>query len=173
MLFKNSDFLVSSDENKYSEKALDVLEDVYANHPEIPIIDSFPSYKEILTRGQIIFQLQRAISTLPNDFPISIKCPKSICIEEGQNIQEEISKSELKYPFLHKPWIGTGKPIYHLITMVCKETAIKDLSTPCLCEEFINNDGILYKLYALGDDVYYYIIYYRYTCLLDHHYQIL
>lgn len=38
--------------------------------------------------------------------------------------------------------------------MVCNETAIKDLSPPpCLCEEFINHDGILYKLYALGDDV--------------------
>lgn len=64
-----------------------------------------------------------------------------------------LSKSELKLPILHKPWVGTGKPIYHIIKLIFKESALDDLITPCLLEQFVNHDAILYKIYALGDDV--------------------
>lgn len=99
-MLKNSDFLVSSEDNEYSKKGLEMLEDVYKNHPEIAIIDSFPSYKEILTRGQIINQLKKAISSLPKDFPITIKCPESVNVKENENIKEVIFKSSIFIVFI-------------------------------------------------------------------------
>ena len=118
---------------------------------KLKIIDNFENCEKILNR-QIQTEVLKACSCTVDN--ITVFVPKTLSISEKMDIHtiKEIMKdNEIDFPILGKPLGDTLHQGCHDMVLVFSYEYLKDLPNPCLLQEFCNHNGILYKVFVIGD----------------------
>jgi len=58
--------------------------------------------------------------------------------------------SKVKFPAVCKPVVAHGSSSAHQMTLIFNEAGLKEVVYPCVVQTFVNHNGVLYKLFALG-----------------------
>ena len=118
---------------------------------KLKFIDNFETCEKILNR-QIQTEVLKACACTVDS--ITVFVPKTLSISEKTDIHtiKEIMKdNEIDFPVLGKPLGDTLHQGCHDMVLVFSYEYLKDLPNPCLLQEFCNHDGILYKVFVIGD----------------------
>lgn len=73
-----------------------------------------------------------------------------LCNLGNENITDVLPFS---YPFMSKPLTAAGTSHSHKMGIILNQKGIQHLKLPCLLQDYSNHDGVLYKVYVLGDTV--------------------
>ena len=87
----------------------------------------------------------------------SVFLPKYMFLknENISTMKEMIRNAGIKYPIIAKKLIGkAGLSESHDMRIVFSEENLKDLSLPCVVQEFLNHGGKMFKVYVIGDKFY-------------------
>ena len=68
-------------------------------------------------------------------------------------IAKQIEDAPFTYPLIIKPLTAAGTAESHRMGILLGRNGISKIHTPCLLQEYANHDGILYKVYVLGNRV--------------------
>jgi inositol-1,3,4-trisphosphate 5/6-kinase/inositol-tetrakisphosphate 1-kinase len=130
--------------NIESDPQVKALSDFGKAHPEIPILDDLDAVAITLDRDRMdaIF---RGIHW-PDDVPVLI--PQSQLLLDSN---QDLSRITVNFPVLVKPKVATATPESHQMRLVTSPEQLKGVPTPAMLQEFVNHDGMVFKLYALGD----------------------
>ncbi|XP_021282508.1 inositol-tetrakisphosphate 1-kinase 1-like [Herrania umbratica] len=115
------------------------LQDFTSQNPNIPIIDS-PDYIEIL---------HNRISMLETVSKLKITksgVPKQIAIAEVTDLEN----LKLTFPLIAKPLDADGSETSHKLHLIFDNEGLKNLTAPFVLQEFVNHDGVVFKVYVAG-----------------------
>jgi inositol-1,3,4-trisphosphate 5/6-kinase/inositol-tetrakisphosphate 1-kinase len=64
---------------------------------------------------------------------------------------DRITVAQLQFPLIVKPLTAAGTKASHAMAVLLQPSALHKIPTPCVCQEYVNHDSWLYKVYVLGD----------------------
>ncbi|XP_012339015.1 inositol-tetrakisphosphate 1-kinase-like [Apis florea] len=99
------------------------MKEYFCQHPEIIVIDPLDN-----------------ISILINRY------------KSYEILQEQLQLNGIKFPFLCKPLVAQGSNDAHKMMVIFNEQGVKDCQPPCVAQEFVNHNAILYKIYIVGEN---------------------
>ncbi|XP_065070472.1 inositol-tetrakisphosphate 1-kinase-like [Rhopilema esculentum] len=122
------------------------------NH--VTLIDPIENGIKLANRSLTLELAKQCEFTLGNR---SVFLPKYLFLK-NENItamKEMIRNAGIKYPIIAKKLIGkAGLSESHDMRIVFSEENLKDLSLPCVVQEFLNHGGKMFKVYVIGDKFY-------------------
>lgn len=81
---------------------------------------------------------------------INVFVPKYALIEKQSEIMEEIKRQNISFPIIAKSCDSEN----HEMSIIFSEKNVKDVTTPCVIQEFVNHSSMLYKVCAIADKTY-------------------
>lgn len=153
LLHKITDYV--NDENATSDnvrRKKKVVTDYALRNPHMKIIDNFENCEKILDRKYQTEVLKTCECTIDN---INIFVPKIVSIKENsslETLQTTVTENKFRFPVLGKPLGASLSEGCHDMTLVFSYEYLKDLPIPCLLQEFCNHNGVLYKVFVIGNN---------------------
>lgn len=125
------------------------------DHPEVIIIDKLDNVATSLDREEMTEILQSIQWTL-ND---QVSIPKSVLLERSDLDNIINSTKTLNFPIIAKPKIASvslksTNSFSHMLKLVAKPEDLVNFTTPSVLQEYINHGGHVFKLYALGSQLF-------------------
>lgn len=145
------------------------LMDFHREHPECSLVDSPMAVQTLMSRADIAVTLQACLLTVHTVSGVPVGSPAYAVIGKQQpqqqceaavvataataSIEEQVAN--LSFPIIVKPLTAAGSKASHAMAVLLDRTALQQVvvKVPCLCQEYSNHDGFLYKVYVLGDYV--------------------
>ncbi|PPS11361.1 hypothetical protein GOBAR_AA09264 [Gossypium barbadense] len=128
----------------------DIVEDYRQTHPEVIVIDPPYAIQHLHNRQSM---LQDVVDLNLSDFHGRVGVPKQMVImKDPLSIPDEVAKAGLKLP-LAKPLVVDGSAKSHELFLACDWSSLSELEPPLVLQEFVNHDGILFKIYIVGDAI--------------------
>lgn len=126
-------------------------------HPECCLVDDPVCVQTLMSRSDIADTLQQCLQGVTSTSGIPVTSPRSVAIlrkDEGRAL-EKINSAGLSFPLIVKPLTAAGTKASHSMAVMTDESAVAKITdkVPCLCQEYVNHDAMLYKVYVLGDHV--------------------
>ncbi|KOC60339.1 Inositol-tetrakisphosphate 1-kinase [Habropoda laboriosa] len=123
------------------------INEYFCQHPEIIVIDSLDNIKILINRYKSYEILQEHLQL--ND----VFTPRFIEIKSKSNIDNMsmLKMAGIKFPFICKPLVAQGSNDAHKMMVIFNEQGLNDCLPPCVAQEFINHNAILYKIYIVGE----------------------
>lgn len=126
------------------------IDEYLLQHPSTVIIDPFPAVHKVISRARTCLTLQRLIDS-------TSKCPfsqpKFAIAESPAVIADFIRTSGLRYPVICKPIEACGTPSSHSMVVAINEDGLSLVKCPCVVQEYMNHDGLFYKVYVIDKKV--------------------
>ncbi|MBA0829009.1 hypothetical protein Goarm_013632, partial [Gossypium armourianum] len=98
--------------------------------------------------------LQDVVDLNLSDFHGRVGVPKQMVImKDPLSIPDEVAKAGLKLPLVAKPLVVDGSAKSHELFLACDWSSLSELEPPLVLQEFVNHDGILFKIYIVGDAI--------------------
>ncbi|XP_018394148.1 PREDICTED: inositol-tetrakisphosphate 1-kinase-like isoform X1 [Cyphomyrmex costatus] len=138
--------------DKNAEDIVLRLQEYIAKHPDLIIIDPLDNIRNLSNRCKSYEFIQEGIRFKVLFFS-DIFTPNFVEMK-SKNVHEiasTLKKRGIKYPFVCKPLIAYGSSDAHKMTIIFNERDLKDCQLPCVAQDFINHNAILYKLFVVGD----------------------
>lgn len=125
------------------------IEDFLEKNPSIIVIDPLPNVYQLLDRYKCYTIIQKL-----NPQTINVFTPNfcEITEHDPKKIQVQLENSNVTYPFICKPIVGHGN-LAHDMLIVFNEKSLKDCKPPSVAQSFINHNGVLYKIFIVGDHI--------------------
>ena len=116
-------------------------------HQEVKLIDDFDAIAVTLDREE----LNNALSSInwPENCKVHLPQAKMIYKSDLESIKEAVES--LRFPLLAKPKGAASSTEAHLMKLATKPEQLIGIPTPALLQEYINHNGVVFKIYALGD----------------------
>lgn len=137
-------------EGMSSESADEILKKVKVfieRNPKMVVIDDLESSRMMSNRKHC----HNVMDTFSTDVgAISVFVPKSLEIPAGLStacVRELIQESKIRFPILAKPMDTHNKQM----SLIFSLDDLDDFETPSLVEEFYNHNGVMYKVFVMGD----------------------
>ncbi|MBA0672629.1 hypothetical protein Goklo_025362, partial [Gossypium klotzschianum] len=129
----------------------DIVEDYRQTHPEVTVIDPPYAIQQLHNRQSM---LQDVVDLNLSDFHGRVGVPKQMVImKDPLSIPDEVAKAGLKLPLVAKPLVVDGSAKSHELFLACDWSSLSELEPPLVLQEFVNHDGILFKIYIVGDAI--------------------
>ncbi|TYJ44107.1 hypothetical protein E1A91_A03G199300v1 [Gossypium mustelinum] len=129
----------------------DIVEDYRQTHPEVIVIDPPYAIQHLHNRQSM---LQDVVDLNLSDFHGRVGVPKQMVImKDPLSIPDEVAKAGLKLPLVAKPLVVDGSAKSHELFLACDWSSLSELEPPLVLQEFVNHDGILFKIYIVGDAI--------------------
>lgn len=148
-IYKMTDKLAHAEYGDQNAKAIiSKMKEYFCQHPEIIVIDPLDNISILINRYKSYEILQEQLQL--NE----VFTPRFIEIK-SKNIVENISllkMAGIKFPFLCKPLVAQGSNDAHKMMVIFNEQGVKDCQPPCVAQEFVNHNAILYKIYIVGEN---------------------
>ncbi|CDW52491.1 inositol tetrakisphosphate 1 kinase [Trichuris trichiura] len=158
IVHKLSDFIVQSDQGDlYAKNIIEKMEVLEKNHPEVLILDPIDAVRILCNR----YSQYSLMKTLCAEGPI--RTPPFVLLKDGdtKQITALLEKDQISFPFVGLLFIPVCKHLAahgtenaHRMQLVFGPHGLKDIETPCVIQQFIRHGGILYKMFAIGDDTF-------------------
>ncbi|XP_011061395.1 PREDICTED: inositol-tetrakisphosphate 1-kinase-like [Acromyrmex echinatior] len=133
--------------DKNAEDIVSRLQEYIAKHPDLIIIDPLDNIRNLSNRYKSYEFIQEGIRFKDIFTPNFVEI-KSRNVHE---IASTLKKRGIKYPFVCKPLLAYGSSNAHKMMIIFNERDLKDCQLPCVAQDFINHNAILYKLFVVGD----------------------
>lgn len=125
------------------------INDYLSKHPSVIVIDPLPNVYQLLDRYKCYTTIQKLNSQKFNVFTPNF-C--EITEQDPFLMKQQLSKADVRFPFICKPVVGHGT-LAHNMSIVFNENSLKDCKPPCVAQSFVKHDGVLYKIYVVGDEI--------------------
>lgn len=125
------------------------IEEYLSRNPSIVVIDPLENVDRLLDRYKCYSIIHRINPSTFNVFTPSF-C--EITSNDPTIMKEQLQQAKVHYPFICKPIVGHGM-LAHDMSIVFNERSFKDCKPPCVAQSFINHDGLLYKIFIVGDTI--------------------
>ena len=141
------------DPNK-GQSYLNKLVEYHQKYNHITLIDPIENGIKLANRSLTLGIAKQCEFTIGNK---SVFLPKYVFLGEAD---EQVAKKKVKamnmhYPIIAKKLIGTASLTEsHDMRIIFSEDRLKDLSLPCVVQEFLNHGGKMFKVYVIGDKFY-------------------
>lgn len=135
---------------KGDKSATDIIsriEEYIAKHPDLIVIDALDNFQNLRSRGRTYEFIQEGIRCKDIFTPNFVE----IKSRDVYEIALTLKKRGIKYPFVCKPLIAYGSSDAHKMMIIFDEEDLKDCQPPCVAQNFINHNAILYKVFVVGD----------------------
>ena len=130
------------------------IKDYCARYPTMKLIDPF-EWGEKLTNRFHQTKLMRSCETVVDGIKVFV--PKVVEISEHSTLEEAkhlIALHGIKFPLMVKPGVACVKKLSHQMRLVFSLEHLKDLTFPCVIQEFCNHGGVVYKIFIIGKHVF-------------------
>lgn len=135
----------------------------HKKHPECALADDPAKVLTLMSRSDIAHALKGCLVGVTSESGLPVTSPKFVVWEapaglsvEEQSlcIAERLKKAQMSYPIIAKSLQAAGTKVSHLMTVLLNESSLEHIhGTPCLLQEYVNHDAVLYKVYVLGNNV--------------------
>ncbi|XP_011309241.1 inositol-tetrakisphosphate 1-kinase [Fopius arisanus] len=122
------------------------VESYIRRNPKMIVVDPLESVKKVRDR-QNSYEILREMQC--ND----VFVPNSIELK-SRNVSDnltELHRHNIKFPFMCKPLLAQGSSNAHQMMVIFNEEGVKDCQPPCIVQNFVNHNAILYKVYIVGN----------------------
>ncbi|XWS65047.1 hypothetical protein CRYUN_Cryun05aG0057300 [Craigia yunnanensis] len=116
------------------------LQDFTSQNPNVPIIDSQDSIEVLHNR----ISMHEAVSKLKI---INTGVPKQVTVTELTDLEN----LKLTFPLVAKPLEADGSETSHKMHLIFDNHGLKKLTAPFVLQEFVNHDGVIFKVYVAGE----------------------
>lgn len=131
------------------------------NHPYCCLVDHPADIKALMSRADMTYVLSYCLQGVTTKSGIPVRNPRfHVLNNEVEDVEflKRLSQPErysdalpFSFPFIAKPLTAAGTSQSHKMGIVLGRKGIKDIEAPCLLQEYSNHNGVLYKVYVLGD----------------------
>ena len=133
-------------------------------HPDCCIVDHPNNVQALMSRSDIAFILCQCLEGVTTKSGILVRTPKFQVLNQhihGMNLQQDamykiarqIDEGPFSYPLIVKPLSAAGTVESHKMGILLGRNGLKRLQGPCILQEYVNHDELLYKVYVLGNKV--------------------
>lgn len=154
IIHKVTDFIAAAEDGDLQAfKAIQKIETFINDHPEVIVLDPIDSVR-LLSDRSIYYPIMRQCEIKGEDGEAFI--PNFVSLE-GQDRKRNLKALQLanvKFPFICKSNVAHGSDKSHEMSIIFNEEGLQDLNYPCVCQEFINHNAILYKVFVIGNKHY-------------------
>ncbi|KRX65463.1 Inositol-tetrakisphosphate 1-kinase, partial [Trichinella sp. T9] len=151
VIHKVSDFIVQAKEgDQYAASVVEKLEKFEKEHPEILMIDSIAALRVLCNRFDQYSLIKDVCGSGPVLTPHFILLSDNNC---KANLLK-LAQSGITFPFVCKPVAAHGTELAHRMQLIFGEHGMNDIETPCVAQQFIPHDGVLYKVFAVQDKIF-------------------
>jgi inositol-1,3,4-trisphosphate 5/6-kinase/inositol-tetrakisphosphate 1-kinase len=131
------------------DPALRALYEFSEAHPEVPIVDDLNAVAVTLDREE----MTRIFESIqwPTDLPVFLPRTAVLVDSSPATIAQTVAAAKLRFPLLAKPKVATATTESHMLRLVTVSEQLVGVPTPTMLQEFVNHDGVVFKMYALRD----------------------
>lgn len=136
------------------------LNDYKLKYPSCCLIDHPTNVQKLMSRGDIASTLETCLRGVETKSGIQVKTPRYRIISDFNSsssltVAKDIDDSKLEYPLLIKPLTAAGTKQSHKMGVLLGRYGLTEIQgkAPFLLQEYANHDGILFKVYVLGNRV--------------------
>ncbi|KAL2725330.1 inositol-tetrakisphosphate 1-kinase-like [Vespula squamosa] len=122
------------------------LQEYIDKHPELIVIDPLENVKKLHNRYKYYKIIQESIHFNDVFIPNFVEL-KSTNVLENMRI---LKQSGVKFPFVCKSLLAHGSSDAHKMMVIFNSKDLKDCQPPCVAQDFVNHNAILYKLFVVG-----------------------
>ncbi|KAL9237684.1 hypothetical protein vseg_012204 [Gypsophila vaccaria] len=127
------------------------LADFQSAYPDAVIVDN-PSDIERLHNRVSMLDVVDSLSTLYSDSGACVGAPRQVVVEDTESLVSDSSLA-LNFPVIAKPLLANGSDLSHEMCLVFDASALNEVKTPVVLQEFVNHGGVLFKVYVAGNHV--------------------
>eukprot|EP01090_Pellita_catalonica_P022026 TRINITY_DN8415_c0_g1_i1.p1 TRINITY_DN8415_c0_g1~~TRINITY_DN8415_c0_g1_i1.p1 ORF type:complete len:336 (-),score=58.25 TRINITY_DN8415_c0_g1_i1:11-1018(-) len=120
-------------------------------NPQVVIIDPIQKQRQLLKReitSELLIQTETALEKSLAGSGNRFRLPKHRTITEQA---EHYDVSGMKFPLISKALEACGSAAAHEMCVLFSQEHVDSLKAPFLLQEFFNHDGVIFKIYALGE----------------------
>lgn len=148
-IYKMMDKLANAEHGDENAKAIIAkVKDYFCQHPEIIVIDPLDNIRILINRYKSYEILQENLQLDEVFIPKFVEIKSKDAIENASVLKA----AGIKFPFLSKPVVAQGSNDAHKMMIIFNEEGLKDCQPPCVAQEFINHNAILYKIFIVGEN---------------------
>ncbi|XP_017783899.1 PREDICTED: inositol-tetrakisphosphate 1-kinase-like [Nicrophorus vespilloides] len=152
-LHKLTDIIALADQGDSNcSKIIQSVESYISAHDKLIVIDPIDKLRQLLNRYQSYTIIQK--TDLHN---YGVFTPNFCEITERNTnlIAEKLKAANISYPFICKPQLGHGSKKAHEMLIIFNENSLEDCKAPCVAQNFINHNAVLFKIFIVGEKSYY------------------
>ncbi|CAB4001226.1 Inositol-tetrakisphosphate 1-kinase [Paramuricea clavata] len=154
LIHKVTDFIAAAENGDLQAfKAVQKIETFIGDHPEVVVIDPIESVR-LLSDRSVYYPIMRECEFKDEDGEAFI--PNFVTLE-SQDKRENLKAlhlANIKFPFICKTNLAHGSDESHEMSIIFNEEGLQDINPPCVCQEFVNHNAILYKVFVIGNKHY-------------------
>lgn len=86
----------------------------------------------------------------------NVRCPRFVIVREkinSESFSELLHLHQMSFPFMVKPIQACGSAESHYLGVVFRVDDLDQFQPPFLVQEFFNHNGVIFKVFVLGDTV--------------------
>ncbi|XP_066602268.1 uncharacterized protein [Prorops nasuta] len=118
------------------------VQDYISTNPELIVIDPLKNVRKLCNRYKSYDTIREGVKLNDVFMPNFVEL-RSTDVDENVSL---LKKNRISFPFLCKPLIAHGSSDAHKMMIIFSEKGVKNCQTPCVAQDFINHNAILYKL---------------------------
>ena len=133
---------------------LNKLVEYHQKNNHITLVDPIENGIKLANRSLTLQLAKQCEFTLGNK---SVFLPKYVFLQKDdkQSVTKQIEMMKVPYPMIAKKLIGEASLTEsHDMRIIFSEDGLKDLSLPCVVQEFRNHGGKMFKVYVIGEKFY-------------------
>ena len=125
------------------------------DHPWCCLVDPPDKIQKVLSRADIANALSTCLLGVKTKSGVPVFTPRFyVCTQEEKSLASRLDELSFRFPLISKPLAAAGTSDSHKMIVFLNSTGLSKVPAPCLLQEYANHDGVLYKVYVLGDEVY-------------------
>ena len=125
-----------------------------ATHPQCSLVDHPARVQVVMNRLHISQLLSDCLVGVKSASGRNVETPPFVALPHN-NHNDATDDLGLRFPLVAKPLTAAGTKKSHCMAIVLNEQGLRSRSSssssPCLLQEYVNHNGILFKVYVLGD----------------------
>lgn len=150
IIHKLTDLILEADQNDTQALLLmQSVQDYIEAHPETVVLDPLPAIRTLLDRCKS-YQLIHRLEDSMRDDRVSSPPFMALSRECGTDTLQLLQKHGITFPFICKPRVAHGTNS-HEMAIIFSEEDLKDIKPPCVIQNFINHNAVLYKVFVVGE----------------------
>lgn len=151
---KLTDYMAAAiDGSQDAMKTLKRLEIYIKDHPEVIVIDPMESVSKLFDRTTS-YRIMKECEILEEGVRVFIPNFVQIDAMDHKENLRKIENAGVSYPMVCKTVIGHGSETCHEMAVIFNEEGLKDLMPPCVVQQFVNHNAVLFKVFVAGNKHY-------------------
>ncbi|GLJ54220.1 hypothetical protein SUGI_1162680 [Cryptomeria japonica] len=134
----------------YDKQWNEQLKEYCEKYPHVVVIDPPEAIEKLHSRVSMLNGVEKLKAMDGNE---SVSVPLQIVVEKPEELTDLKVLEVLKFPVIAKALLANGTGKSHDMSLVFNSEGLKSLKPPLVLQEFVNHNGVIFKVYVAGDFV--------------------